>query len=121
VNVALGGNLYQDIILQIPETLEHSASRKGKKVFHYVDISENSLLFRIYGTGKIRVRSAHHQSVKILEQDCASQRKPRHVIEALELRSNAFLSPYNGIRKKMPYDQYTKKLLKAFINASKKQ
>jgi putative glutamine amidotransferase len=122
VNVALGGNLYQDIMLQIPETLEHSASRKGKKVFHYVDISENSLLFRIMGTGRIRVRSAHHQSVKNIGTGLRVSAISRdHVIEALELRSNAFLIAVQWHPEKVPYDQYTKKLLKAFINASKKQ
>jgi putative glutamine amidotransferase len=122
VNVAFGGSLYQDIALQLPGTVAHSASRKGQKVFHCVDIVDNSLLFRIMGAARIRVRSAHHQSVKVTGTGLSVSAKSRDdVIEALELRSNAFLIAVQWHPEKMPYDQYTKKLIKAFINASKKQ
>jgi len=122
VNVALGGTLYQDILLQIPGAGEHRASRKGEKVFHYVNVSEDSLLFRIVGAVRIRVRSAHHQSVKTMGRGLHLSAKSRdQVIEALELRSNHFLVAVQWHPEKMPHDQYTKKLFQAFINASKGQ
>ena len=64
VNVALGGKLYQDIGQQIPNPMKHGAARPGEKVFHEVDIFEGTLLSRIIGAPRIRVRSSHHQSVK---------------------------------------------------------
>jgi len=121
VNVALGGTLYQDIGLQIPCPLKHGAARPGEKVFHDVDILEGTLLSRIMGTPRIRVRSAHHQSVKNpgkgLHLSAVSHDR---VIEALEPRSKNFLLAIQWHPEKTPNDRYTKKLFKALVNASRK-
>jgi putative glutamine amidotransferase len=121
VNVALGGKLYQDIGLQIPSPLKHGAARPGEKVFHDVDILEGTLLSRIMGTPRIRVRSAHHQSVKNpgkgLHLSAVSHDR---VIEALEPRSKNFLLAIQWHPEKTPNDISTKKLFKALVNASRK-
>jgi putative glutamine amidotransferase len=121
VNVALGGKLYQDIGLQIPNPIKHGAAQPGEKVFHDVDILEGTLLSRIIGTPRIRVRSAHHQSVKNpgkgLHLSAVSHDR---VIEALEPRSNHFLLAIQWHPEKTPNDSYSKKLFKALVNASRK-
>jgi putative glutamine amidotransferase len=121
VNVALGGKLYQDIGLQIPNPIQHGAARPGEKVYHDVDILEGTLLSRIMGTPRIRVRSAHHQSVKNpgkgLHLSAVSHDR---VIEALEPRSKNFLLAIQWHPEKTPNDRYTKKLFKALVNASRK-
>lgn len=119
VNIALGGTLYQDIPLQIPEPVRHGASRPGEKVFHDVDILEGTLLSRIMGTSRIRVRSAHHQSVKNPGRGLhlAAVAEDR-VIEALEPRTSQFLIAVQWHPEKTPHDRYTKKLFAAFIKAS---
>lgn len=121
VNVALGGKLYQDIGLQVPNPIQHGASQPGEKVFHDVDILEGTLLSRIMGAHRIRVRSAHHQSVKnpgkgLLLSAVAHDR----VIEALEPRTKNFLLAVQWHPEKTPNDRYTKKLFKALINAAQK-
>ena len=121
VNVALGGKLYQDIGLQVPDPIKHGAARPGEKVFHDVDIFEGTLLSRIMGAPRIRVRSAHHQSVKNpgrgLHLSAVSHDR---VIEALEPRTNKFLLAVQWHPEKTPNDRYTKKLFKSLIIASKK-
>ena len=121
VNVALGGRLYQDIAQQIRRPIEHGPTRTGEKVFHDVDILEGTLLSRIMGVSRIRVRSAHHQSVKNpgrgLHLSAVAHDK---VIEALEPRSKQFLLAVQWHPEKTLNDRYTKKLFTAFINASKK-
>ena len=121
VNVALGGKLYQDIGLQVPDPIKHGAARPGEKVFHDVDIFEGTLLSRIMGAPRIRVRSAHHQSVKNpgrgLHLSAVSHDR---VIEALEPRTNKFLLAVQWHPEKTPNDRYTKKLFKALVIASKK-
>jgi len=121
VNVALGGKLYQDIGLQVPDPIKHGAARPGEKVFHDVDIFEGTLLSRIMGSPRIRVRSAHHQSVKNpgrgLHLSAVSHDR---VIEALEPRTNKFLLAVQWHPEKTPNDRYTKKLFKALVIASKK-
>ncbi len=121
VNVALGGKLYQDIGLQLPDPVKHSASRAGEKVFHYVDIFEGTLLSRVIGAPRIRVRSAHHQSVKNPGQGLhLSAVAHDRVIEALEPRTKKFLLAIQWHPEKTPHDRYTKKLFEALVNASKK-
>jgi putative glutamine amidotransferase len=121
VNVALGGKLYQDIAQQIPRPIQHGPARSGEKVFHDVDILEGTLLSRIMGATRIRVRSSHHQSVKNpgrgLHLSAVAHDK---VIEALEPRSKQFLIAVQWHPEKTPNDRYTKKLFEAFVNASKK-
>jgi putative glutamine amidotransferase len=121
VNVALGGKLYQDIGLQVPNPIKHGASKPGEKVFHDVDVFEGTLLSHIVGVSRIRVRSAHHQSVKNpgkgLHLSAVSHDR---VIEALEPRTKNFLLAIQWHPEKTPNDRYTKKLFKAFVNESRK-
>jgi len=120
-NVALGGKLYQDIALQLRNPVKHGPSRPGEKVFHYVDILEGTLLSRIMGSSRIRVRSAHHQSVKNPGRGLhLSAVAHDRVIEAIELRTKQFLIAVQWHPEKIPNDRYTKKLFEALVSASKK-
>jgi len=117
----LGGKLYQDIVLQVSDPIKHGASRSGEKVFHFVDIFEGTLLSRIMGASRIRVRSAHHQSVKNPGRGLhLSAVAHDGVIEALEPRSKNFLVAVQWHPEKTPNDRYSKKLFKALVSASKK-
>ncbi|HTG02184.1 MAG TPA: gamma-glutamyl-gamma-aminobutyrate hydrolase family protein [Nitrospirota bacterium] len=121
VNVALGGSLYQDIGSQISHPIEHGPRISGQKVFHPVDILEGTRLASILGASRIRVRSAHHQSIKnpgrgLHLSAAASDR----VVEALEPRSDHFLIAVQWHPEKTRHDRYTKKLFSAFIAAAKK-
>jgi len=121
VNVALGGKLYQDIGLQLPQPIKHGASKPGEKVFHEVDIFEGTLLARVLGASSIRVRSAHHQSVKNPGRGLhLSAVAHDRVIEALETRSKQFLLAVQWHPEKTPNDRYTKKLFEALVSASRK-
>ncbi len=121
VNIALGGKLYQDIGLQISNPVKHGAAQPGEKVFHDVDIIEGTLLSRIVGVPRIRVRSAHHQSVKNPGKGLhLSAVSPDRVIEALETKTKNFLLAIQWHPEKTPHDRYTRKLFKALVNASRK-
>ncbi|HEX9114333.1 MAG TPA: gamma-glutamyl-gamma-aminobutyrate hydrolase family protein [Nitrospirota bacterium] len=121
VNVALGGRLYQDISQQVPHPIKHGPARAGEKVFHDVDILEGTMLSRILGAPRIRVRSAHHQSVKNPGRGLHLSAVARdRVIEALEPRTNQFLIAVQWHPEKTPNDRYSRKLFEAFISAAKK-
>ncbi|HUI45963.1 MAG TPA: gamma-glutamyl-gamma-aminobutyrate hydrolase family protein [Nitrospirota bacterium] len=121
VNVALGGKLYQDISLQVPDPIQHGPARPGEKVFHFVDILEGTMLARIMGASRIRVRSSHHQSVKNpgrgLHLSAVAHDK---VIEAFERRADHFLIAVQWHPEKTLNDRYTRKLFTAFVNTAKK-
>jgi putative glutamine amidotransferase len=73
------------------------------------------------GASRIRVRSAHHQSVKNPGRGLhLSAVAHDGVIEALEPRSKNFLIAVQWHPEKTPHDRYTKKLFEALVGAAKK-
>ena len=129
VNVALGGTLYQDIARQVPKALVHGAAKAGQKVFHDVSIFEGTKLCGLLdlrssclsGKCSIRVRSAHHQSIKNpgrgLRLAAVSE---DGVYEALESRGKSFLLAVQWHPEKTPAERSSRKLFSALINASRR-
>lgn len=65
LNIALGGNIYQDLPSQYPTTpLNHSILTNRHLGVHDVKIKEESLLHKIIGSTSISVNSRHHQGLK---------------------------------------------------------
>jgi len=121
INVALGGTLYQDMLLQVPKAQMHGPAKAGAKVFHPTDIIEGTRLFNIMGADTIRVRSSHHQSVKNPGRSLKlSAIAHDGVVEALESRGKNFLIAVQWHPEKTNHDRFTKKLFKALIDAAKK-
>lgn len=63
LNIAAGGTLIQDIPSQIPKSLIHSQKEKRDKLTHWVNIENNSFLYRIIGKRKLQTNTFHHQSI----------------------------------------------------------
>ena len=85
MNVATGGDLIQDIKASIKTRIEHEQTNPRNEVSHEVDIKNNSKLFQIIKKNKIKVNSAHHQSVKKTgENFTASALASDEIIEAIE-------------------------------------
>ncbi len=66
VNVAMGGTLIQDIPAQTNSQIAHKQSEGRYEFSHYVVVAENSPLFDIAKTNKLRVNSFHHQAISQL-------------------------------------------------------
>jgi putative glutamine amidotransferase len=64
INVALGGSLYQDIRTQIENTVEHRDWNIYDQNFHEIEFKPDSYLARVFGSGKFKTNSIHHQSLK---------------------------------------------------------
>jgi putative glutamine amidotransferase len=121
INVALGGTLYQDLLLQVPKAQMHGPAKIGAKVFHPTDIIEGTRLFNIMGADTIRVRSSHHQSVKNPGRSLKLSAVAHDgVVEALESRGKNFLIAVQWHPEKTNHDRFTRKLFKALIDAAKK-
>ena len=85
MNVASGGDLIQDIDDSIRTNIKHEQINPRDEVSHEVTIKNNSKLFKIIKNKKIKVNSAHHQSVKnIGESFISSAIAPDNIIEAIE-------------------------------------
>lgn len=66
INVAMGGTLYQDLNLQLPQALGHVSTYDITRGYHNIEIKEDTVLHEIFGLEKINVNSNHHQSIKDL-------------------------------------------------------
>ncbi len=121
VNVALGGSLYQDIPRQLPGSIKHGHTGRREKIFHPVAILEGTMLYRIMGSSRIRVRSAHHQGIKNPGKGFRlSAIAEDHVVEAMESRDRTYLMAVQWHPEKMLTDSYTKKLFKSLVAACKR-
>ena len=94
LNIALGGDMYQDIYSQknSRELLQHQQKAPNKHGSHFVDVKEGSLLNRITGETRLRVNSRHHQANrKVGEPLQISARASDGIVEAIESTKHRFV------------------------------
>ena len=98
INIALGGDLIQDIPSYIKTEINHKSVKNGQGYLnkvHTVETKENSLLRKITNKKEFWVNSNHHQSIDKLGKNLiVSGISPKdNIIEAIEIRDypNFFL------------------------------
>lgn len=88
LNIALGGDLYQDIATDLPESLDHQLSSKEKNMFHKahdLKVEAGSYLADITGVSTIAANTHHHQALKNLGKGLkATAWAEDGIIEAVE-------------------------------------
>jgi putative glutamine amidotransferase len=96
MNVALGGNLYQDIPTDLPDAEEHELhsnhnADREHHIAHQLKIAPESLLARILGATTIPTNAYHHQALRELGDGLvATAWAEDGVIEAVELKDKHF-------------------------------
>lgn len=84
INVALGGDLYQDIPEQLSSKLDHEQRNTGELFAHEVDVKEDSYLVNTLGK-HAKINSRHHQSVRNLGKNLhVVATAPDGIVEAME-------------------------------------
>ena len=123
LNIALDGDIYQDIYSQIDrELLQHTQIAPRYHTSHYINIRKDSLLFHILQEESIRVNSFHHQTVrKVSPYLAVSATSNDGLIEAIESKYHTFAlgvqwHPENMVSIK---DQYALALFQHFVNTCK--
>jgi len=96
LNVALGGTLFADIRLQMPQARNHSRTDRKGQVVHQVECAAGSLMERIAGKSSLGVNSTHHQAVAQIAKPLRATAVSRDgIVESLELALDARgLLPY---------------------------
>lgn len=85
LNIAAGGDIYQDIISQRDSLIKHAQLAPRWHPTHYINVAEGTRLASITGGGKIRVNSFHHQAVRhIAPGFLVSARSADGMVEAIE-------------------------------------
>ena len=123
LNVALGGTLYQDIYSQNENIYLHSQTAPRHEATHFIQVSENSLLYKLLGKEKIAVNSFHHQAIKDVAPGVKVTGKANDgIIEAVEIENYPFCLSVQWHPEEMvdAGDEDAQKLFAAFIEASKK-
>lgn len=91
LNIALGGNVYQDISEYPAPYLKHSQSARRFEATHSITISSPSLLSSLFGTN-LNVNSFHHQVIHHLGKGLVATAYAKDgIIEAIELSSKPFI------------------------------
>jgi putative glutamine amidotransferase len=96
LNVALGGSLFADIRLQMPQARNHCRADRKNQVVHDVECAAGSLMEQIAGKTRLGVNSTHHQAVaQVAKPLRVTAVSPDGIVESLELASEARgLLPY---------------------------
>jgi putative glutamine amidotransferase len=88
LNVALGGSLWEDVELLMPEAIHHEHVNSHPRTYlaHNVTIEPDSLLARQLGRTETAVNSLHHQGIRRLANDLrATAVAPDGLIEGIEV------------------------------------
>jgi len=110
LNVAFGGDLYQDIYAFLPDAMPHE-----KGALHEVNIVMDSKLFEIIGIEKLSVKSYHHQAVdKVGKGLRKSAETADNIVEAIESASGKYVL---GIQwhPELEDGEISKKIFRSFI------
>lgn len=121
INVSLGGTLYQDINIQLPDSLGHRCTFNIHQGYHNINILDNSILFNIFNVKKLAVNSNHHQSIKKLGENLRTTSITSDgIIESIESINDKFvLGVQFHPEAMMESDDMFKKLFNYFVDICK--
>lgn len=121
MNVAAGGNLYQDILSQIPQAMEHVyyPGYPRNYIAHPVRLMPDSLLARILGTNTVGVNSLHHQAARTVAPGLVKVAEaPDGVTEGLEKPDHPFAVGVQWHPEELTDHRPMRRLFEAFIAAA---
>lgn len=123
LNIAAGGDMYQDIYTQISnELFQHSQRAPRWYASHYVNVEEGSLLANVVGQTRFKINSFHHQTVREMAPGfVVIGRANDGVIEAFESKQHPFVMGVQWHPECMTLkgDEPSIKLFNAFVAACK--
>ena len=92
MNIAMGGDIYQDICSQYSTTQQHSQASKSSVASHHICPQAGTLLWDILKKDRVAVNSHHHQAVRALgkgfQADAYAQDR---LIEAISMPGKKFI------------------------------
>ncbi|MDQ0339507.1 putative glutamine amidotransferase [Caldalkalibacillus uzonensis] len=124
LNIAAGGDMYQDIEAQHgTPPLQHTQHAPKTHASHYVHIAKSSMLYTILGKERIKVNSFHHQAIRRPAPGFeVSGRASDGIIEAFESKRHRFVLGLQWHPECLAAagDPDSLKLFKALITATRK-
>ena len=91
LNIALGGDIYQDIYTQTSTRIKHMQDAPRWYATHWIKIEKGSRLNTIVGTKCCRVNTYHHQAIRCPGQGVSiAARSNDGLIEAIDVDNHPF-------------------------------
>jgi putative glutamine amidotransferase len=121
LNVALGGDLYQDLGEQYPDSLAHASWDLPRNQFaHTVQVEAGSRMEKIFGQQVLATNSLHHQAVRKPGNGIIiSGRSEDGVPELMEIADHPFMLAVQCHPEELyQFEPVWTKLFKAFVMAS---
>ncbi len=119
LNIALGGDIYQDIGDQTDGSICHSQRTLGDEAWHMVEVAGESRLAGHLGTRRIPVNSFHHQACRRPGEGLVvSATATDGIVEALEDPAHPF---FLGVQwhPEIGPDAASRSLFSAFVQAAR--
>lgn len=121
LNIAVGGNMYQDIYAQIDgKVLQHIQKAPQGHKSHFVYVKAGSLLEKLIGMKKFLVNSRHHQANrKVVQGFQVSGKASDGVIESIESTTHTFVLGVQWHPENMATldDQPSQRIFRGFMKA----
>jgi putative glutamine amidotransferase len=121
LNIAAGGDMYQDLYSQRDGLLQHSQRAPREHASHTLQVIEGTKLYNIVGQSSYKVNSFHHQALRNLAPGFVlSATTKDDVIEGFESAGHAFVLGLQWHPETMTStDPIAHKIFEAFIRACK--
>jgi putative glutamine amidotransferase len=123
LNIAAGGDMYQDLYTQRDNLLQHSQKAPRWHASHTLQVEEGTLLHQIAGVSTYKVNSFHHQAVRNLAPGFIQSASTKDgVIEAFESRQHRFVLGVQWHPECMTeIDPISQRLFDAFVGECKRK
>ncbi|MBR5074816.1 MAG: gamma-glutamyl-gamma-aminobutyrate hydrolase family protein [Bacteroidales bacterium] len=119
LNIAMGGDLIQDIPSEVPDAIQHRQTGPRSYGSHTITIEKGSLMARLLGEKEVAVNSFHHQACgKVASCFKVTAKAPDGIIEAIESPDGKFFGVqfhpegfvYSGKKAFLPIFQHLVKM-----------
>ncbi|OYD07784.1 gamma-glutamyl-gamma-aminobutyrate hydrolase family protein [Paludifilum halophilum] len=118
LNIAAGGDMYQDLNAQREKGLQHAQKAPRSHPSHSVHVKEDTRLHAMVGGSEYRVNSFHHQAVRRLADGfMVSATASDGVIEAFESLHHPFVMGVQWHPENMPSDSVARQLFTSLVAA----
>jgi putative glutamine amidotransferase len=122
LNIAVGGDMYQDLYTQRESLLQHHQRSPRHHATHAIQLVEGTLLHRLAQENSVRVNSFHHQAVRRVPSLLrVAARTTDGVIEAIESVRHRFVVGVQWHPECMAEtDAFSRRLFEAFVEAAER-
>ncbi|WP_099159783.1 gamma-glutamyl-gamma-aminobutyrate hydrolase family protein [Virgibacillus ndiopensis] len=117
LNIAAGGDMYQDIYSQMDHALlQHRQKAPVNHGSHFVSVLKGSLLYRLTGKEMLKVNSRHHQANRNVGKSIQiSGNTSDSIVEAIESKDHPFVLGLQWHPESMIDDESSRKIFQGFI------